>query len=513
MKKIMILSENFEERKFIIQDELGEVLDFYIDKIKYKKYDNLEEGSFYLGRVVKILSGIEAAFIDIGESRSAFLHVLDIFKPSKEEELILTEEKKDSQQMIIPDDYTMISDRIKRLKKYAPTIDSLLKEGDKILVQIDKEPIASKGARVTTHLSFTGQYLIYYPYFHHTFLSERIENIDERIRLTQQLDFLREEFSGGILAKSSAQGQSLKNLKKDFLNLLKQWENLLQKFNQDQNPKILLKETSFIGKILKEYLDHDLVKIICDSPSLIKQLKKLLPDISIEYWKESKDLFESRHLDVFLKNLFKKKIELTSGVSFHIEQTEALVSVDINSGRFTKDNIQETALYTNLEAAREIAKHIRWRNLGGIIVIDFIDMESSQDKRLVEKTFLEELKKDRTKISVLPISEYGLLQMTRKRKSDSVHRLLTENCSCCHGYGYVKIIPSVAYDILKKIKNEFIQEKNKKNLRIFLNHQVCDFILNNQKNDLRDLEKSYQKTLVFNPDSEFHRESFEFHWD
>ena len=309
-------------------------------------------------------------------------------------------------------------------------IETFLKEGDEILVQIAKESISTKGPRVTRHITLAGRYVVFMPFIEHTGVSRRIENEAERDRLKDLLSSIRPE-GIGVIARTVAEGQSHNTLKNDFKILTKIWKELQKSVKKMKAPKLCYEDLPFVHQVLRDITDEKVDRILSDDKIVLRDVEKFatkyLPSLKGKAQMHDGDIpmFERFGIDLELERGISNKVYLRSGGSLNIDQTEALVSIDVNTGKFVgRKNLEDTILKTNLEAVKEIAYQIRLRNCGGIIIIDFIDMDKEEHRDLVYQSLLEALKKDRSKTNVLPISGLGLIEMTRKRTRDTLTRLL-----------------------------------------------------------------------------------------
>lgn len=483
MTKKLLISEKFHEKKiFCIEND--QIIDFFFQPADYKNSIKFSEGSIYRGRVVKILDGLDASFIDIGQGKAVFVHAIDLYQPTKEEINNFSLETKKKQYSVV-DDVSRISEELKKLKQYIKPISHYIKLNQEVLIQIDKEPISTKGPKGTGYISFVGRYIILYPTLGITCITERIDSLQERIRLKELLSsFAFAEY--GYVVKQNAENVSLELLQKDYFELVEDWKKVKQSFEK-KDKTLLYKGDSFVEKVIKEYSSFELYT---DSVNVLKELKKKNYNVVLL---ESELMFEKFQLRSFLNNLLKSHLVSSSGVSINIEQTEALVSIDVNSGKFLRQTTKETIFETNKEAALMIADHLKWRNLGGLIVVDFIDMEDPLEKKELERLFYERIQEDKSKVSFLPISEYGLMQIIRKRKSDSFYRMTTQQCSFCEGSGFVKNFEYLSQEILEKLST--LLNNLLKNVEIRLSLNLYHYFIKKKKNFLEKLEKKFSAKI------------------
>ncbi|MBW2603037.1 MAG: Rne/Rng family ribonuclease, partial [Deltaproteobacteria bacterium] len=425
-KKIVINVADHETIVALLED--GNIAELFIERGDASDI----AGNIYKGKVQRVLPGMQAAFVDIGLKQAAFIYVADIIggNYSPIENFLNNNGTEDD----IP--------YISSIRPDSP-IEELITERQEIMVQAAKAPMGSKGARLTTHVSLPGRFLVLMPASEHIGISRRIEDDKERNRLKAIVESIREN-NFGYIVRTAAYGVREEKLKYEvgFLNNL--WESIQQKYQTAPAPYLLHKEVAISLRSVRDLLLHEAEKLIIDSrsgyESILKFLDEFMPSLkdSVEFYEGLEPIFDSFNLEANISRALKKKVWLKSGGYIVIELTEALVSIDVNTGRYVgKYNLEETILKTNLEAVKEIAYQIRLRDIGGIIIIDFIDMEKKSNQEKVFNSLKEALKRDRSKTHVLPISELGLIQMTRKRIRKSLTRILCEPCFYCDGEGYL----------------------------------------------------------------------------
>jgi ribonuclease G len=519
-KELVINQTHNESRVALIEN--GEILDFLIERAS-NSTNKPTVGNIYLGRVVRVLPGMQSAFVDIGQERAAFLYVDDAYIPTLEEQRDMAKrlEEKEREEaekkkfgQTIPDELSSLSDTVDL--KYRPDIkiQDFLKEGDEVLVQIAKEPISTKGPRVTRHITLAGRHIVFMPFIEHIGVSRRIENDEERDRLKGILESIRPE-GKGIIARTVAEGQSHKVLKADYSLLSKIWKDIQKRLEKVKAPNDAYKDMSFIQRALRDITDEDVDNILVDSRSALKQVEKFiakyLPRMKgkVKLYENDIPIFEHYGIDIEVERALSNKVYLKSGGSINIDQTEALVSIDVNTGKFVgKKTLEETILRTNLEAVKEIAYQLRLRNCGGIIICDFIDMEREQHRDDVFQALLEALKKDRAKTNVLPISGLGLVEMTRKRTRDTLVRTMCEPCSYCEGTGVVKSVTTVCYEILREITKAMRKAKGPK-VSVFAHPEVSAQLTSEDFEIIESLEETHSKQLVIRADNSYHIEQYE----
>ncbi len=519
-KELVINQTHNESRVALIENR--EILDFLIDRgsVNQKKPT---VGNIYKGRVLRVLPGMQSAFVDIGFERAAFLYVDDAYIPTLEEQRDMAkrleelEKEKVSRTQVgqtIPDELSSLSETVDL--KYRPDIkiQDILKEGDAILVQIAKEPISTKGPRITRHITLAGRHLVYMPFIEHVGVSRRIENDEERDRLKTVLESIKPD-GKGLIARTVADGQSHKILKSDFTLLSKIWKEIQGKVNSIKAPSEVYRDLTFTQRALRDITDEDVDVIVCDAKSSLKQVEKFvakyLPKMKgkVKLYDQETPIFEQYGIEIEIERALSNKVYLKSGGSINVDQTEALVSIDINTGKFVgKRTLEETILKTNLEAVKEIAYQLRLRNCGGIIIIDFIDMEKEENRQKVYQLLLETLKKDRAKTNVLPISGLGLVEMTRKRTRDTLVRIMAEACPYCEGTGQVKSVTTVCYDILREI-NKAMKKSNGPKVSVFAHPEVSAKLTSDDFEVIESLEELFSKNLVIRADNSYHIEQYE----
>lgn len=518
-KELIINKTHNESRVALIEN--GDILDFLIDRSSAIT-NKPTVGNIYEGRVVRVLPGMQSAFVDIGYERAAFLYVDDAYIPTLEEQRDMQKrlaEKEVNEKLsaigkTIPDELSSLSETVDM--KYRPDIkiQDFLQEGDQILVQVAKEPISTKGPRVTRHITLAGRHIVFMPFIEHIGVSRRIESDEERERLKGILESIRPE-GKGVIARTVAEGQSHKTLKADFNLLSKIWKDVQKKLSTVKAPSLAYEDLTFIQRSLRDITDEDVDQIVVDDKStknaVEKFVTKYLPNLKgkVDLYDGDSPIFEHYGIDIEVERALSNKVYLRSGGSINIDQTEALVSIDVNTGKFVgKKTLEETILKTNLEAVKEIAYQLRVRNCGGIIICDFIDMEKEEHREQVFESLLEALKKDRAKTNVLPISGLGLVEMTRKRTRDTLTRVMCEPCQYCEGTGRVKSVTTVCYEILREINKAMKKSKGSK-VSIFAHPEVSAQLTSEDFEVIESLEEAHSKQLQIRADNSYHIEQYE----
>jgi ribonuclease G len=416
-KKIVINVADHETRVALLED--GNIAELFIEQGDASDI----AGNIYKGKVQRVLPGMQAAFVDIGLKQAAFIYVSDVIGGNYSPIEDFLNDNSGTEECMPYNSYISSIHRDRH-------IEDLITEGQEMMVQAAKAPMGSKGARLTTHISLPGRFLVLMPASEHIGISRRIEDDAERNRLKATVESIREN-NFGYIVRTAAEGVQEEKLKYEmgFLNNL--WESIQQKYQTAPAPFLLHKEVAVSLRAVRDLLLHEAEKLIIDSrsgyESILKFLDEFMPSLkdSVEFYEGLEPIFDSFNLEADISRALKKKVWLKSGGYIVIEHTEALVAIDVNTGRYVgKYNLEETILKTNLEAVKEIAYQIRLRDIGGIIIIDFIDMEKKSNQEKVFNALKEALKKDRSKTHVLPISELGLIQMTRKRIRKPLTRIL-----------------------------------------------------------------------------------------
>ncbi|HAZ12031.1 MAG: ribonuclease G [Bdellovibrionales bacterium GWA2_49_15] len=520
MGKELIISQTLNEYRAVLIDN-GEIVDFLLERIREHGDSSPRVGNIYKGRVVRVLPGMQSAFVDIGQEKAAFLYVDDAYIPTLEEQRAVADLLKQQQTEvqskmgeIIPDELSTFTETMSIKFRPDASVENILKEGDEILVQVAKEPISSKGPRVTRHITLAGRHVVFMPFIEHTGVSRRIEDDKERDRLKDILDSIRPE-GKGIIARTVAEGQSYKTLKSDFNMLVKIWRDVQKASEKLKAPSLCYKDLSFVQRVLRDITDEDVDLVTVDTKDNFKEVEKFalkyLPALKgkAKFYDAETPLFEHYGVELEIERALSNKVFLKSGGSLNIDQTEALVSVDVNTGKFVgRKNLEDTILKTNLEAVKEIAYQLRLRNCGGIIIIDFIDMERVEHRTMVYQALLEALKKDRAKTNVLPISSLGLVEMTRKRTRDTLTRIMCSACPYCEGAGRIKSTLTVCYEIVRELNKIIVREKVQK-IFVYAHPEVSALLCGEDIDIIENLETKFDKAIVIRSENNYHIEQYE----
>ena len=391
MSKELIISKTFDERRVVLLDN-EEIIDFLIGRKVAGDDERLQVGNIYKGTVLKVLPGMQSAFVGIGDKKAAFLYVDDAYIPdlseiSKNEEKILEGDSKiyPSSVETIPDELSTLADKLDMRSRPGRSIEKILKEGDEILVQISKEPIANKGPKVTRNITIAGRYVVFMPFIEHLGVSRRIEDEKERKRLSDIMASIKQD-GRGVIARTVAEGQGHKVLKADYNMLVKLWKEIKRKSERLKAPAICYRDLTFIQRAIRDIADEDINRVVFDSRADLQEAEKFsskfVPKLrkKLHFYDDDLPLFEKFGVEMEIERGISNTVFLRSGGLINIDQTEALVSIDVNTGKFVgRNNLEETVLRINLEAVKEIAYQLRLRNCGGIIIIDFIDIEKREE--------------------------------------------------------------------------------------------------------------------------------------
>jgi len=496
-KEIIFNCTEYETRIAILEDRV--LSNFYMERVDERSI----AGNIYKGKVVRVLPGIQAAFVDIGLERSAFLYVADIYDETSGIDFLTS-----------GDDDPIEYEKRRHPEQYTHPIENILREGQEILVQVSKEPLGSKGARVTTHISLAGRNIVSMPTSYHTGISRKIIDEQERERLRTIIEKLRPE-NHGYIARTVSEGKREDELKSDFDYLSKLWNTIREKRQRTGAPGLVHRELSMTLRAIRDFYTEDVERIIVDSEKEYQKLTDFM-DNFMPYMKHSIDLYKNNipifdHFDIELDigKMLNWKVWMKSGGYIVIEETEALCAIDVNTGKYVgKRNMEETILKTNMEAVKEIAYQLRIRNIGGIIIIDFIDMEIEANRERVFDALKVEMEEDRNRTSVQKISEIGLIEMTRQRRRKSLRETMCETCPYCGGRGTVKSGTSVCHKIFRELEREAVYNIAG-TLCVLVHPEVEKLLLENESDTLRSLEKRLDRKILVETGSDLHRENFE----
>jgi ribonuclease G len=496
-KEVVINSETLETRVAVVED--GKLEEFTIERTT----DERLVGSIFKGRVRNLEDGLKAAFVDIGFEKNAFLHYWDIVPNSFDSSVEIVERKAKRR------------DRPKITQKDIPRLYS---PGKEIIVQVTKGPIGSKGPRVTTNLVLPGKYLVLLPNSDQSGISRKIEKQEERQRLKTILRELAIPDGMGVIMRTAGEGQQKRYFVRDLAILLQEWSAIQERMKSQAMATCVFEEPDLIERTVRDFLTEDVERIIVDNPKSHDRMREMVSKISkrsankVKLYSEPQPVFDRFNITRQLENAFSRVVHLKSGAYIVVDETEALVAIDVNTGRAKGSKDQDQSIFkVNLEAAEEIARQLRLRNMGGLIVLDFIDMKSRRDQQTVFQRMKDSLRRDKARTHVMPISQLGLMEMTRQRHTESVHQAVYEDCPYCKGRGRVKSALTMSVEIQRKL-TEILKKRPRDEsdfqLRIVVNPVVLSRLRKEDEQHLIELEKRYFGKLSFRAEPALHAEEF-----
>ena len=458
-------------------------------------------GSVYKGKVKNIEMGLKAMFVDIGFEKNAFLHFWDAIPAALDSGI---------------EEIDRPSDRRPKKKITAKDIPSVYPVGSDVIVQVTKGPIGTKGPRVTTNLSFAGRYLVFMPYSDRSGISRKIEEPKERERLRKILRQLAIPEGSGVIIRTVGEGQRKRYFVRDLSFLLEQWAKVVEVIETEPAPCRVFEEPDLVDRTVRDFLTDEIDAVVCDDRLAIERMKEIVGQISrrarnrIQYYDGTAPIFENFGIQKQIDDAFHRQVWLKCGGYIVIDETEALVAIDVNTGRNKgARDVEKTILQTNLEAADEIARQLRLRNVGGLIIGDFIDMKSRKDQQVVYNLMKERLKRDKAKTHVLPLSALGLMEMTRQRAQESLSDSIYENCPYCQGRGVVKTSMTTSVELHRTLNTVMRKyQESVHDFRVILNPDVLKRLKEEDEEFLVDLERRYSGRLMFRGDPAYHHEKF-----
>lgn len=460
-------------------------------------------GNVYKGKVLRVLPGMQAAFVDIGEEKAAFLYAGDIAREGQGEDDEVDTKTVDG---VNPP---------KRTGK-VPEIASLVRPGQEILVQVVKDPISNKGARITSYVSLPGRNVVFMPTVSHIGISRRIAKERDRRRLRRLVDQMRPK-GAGFIVRTVAENASNGQVRGDMDYLLRLWANIRANERIHRAPVLLYRDLDLVLRVIRDNLSPQLDRVICDDVVQFERVKRFveafMPDYhdKIELYTGREPIFDGYGIEAEIDRALERKVQLRSGGSLIFDQGEALTSVDVNTGKFVGakgKTLEETITQTNLEAAEEVAEQLRLRNVGGLVIIDFIDMDKESNRRKVYRKLQDALRKDRAKAHITKISEMGLVEMSRKRTRESLGRMLTASCEYCNGKGYTKAPATVAFEILRQIRRDVAMIQGDV-IMVYANPAVAELMRGEEAPAVDDTVKRVQRAIEIHSRKGFHIEQFE----
>jgi ribonuclease G len=548
---MIISSTSHETRVAILEDD--HVVEVFIER----EHSRGVVGNIYKGRVSKVLPGMQSAFVDLGLERDAFLYVSDVISPSEEAleedddltpaaepadpgapvpeaDLSAPVENGDSAPAAVAntaaeanggaDAQKAAAARAERRNRDrmqpSAKIEDLLKEGQEVVVQVVKEPLGTKGARITSHLSLPGRFLVYMPTVDHIGVSRKIESRDERKRLRSIVQRFREQsgLPGGVIIRTAASNRSEEDITADLTYFQQVWTEIQRKREAERTPAVLFREESLVTKLLRDLLTEQFTAIRLDDEvehrRVVGFVQRIMPNMlsRVKHYTKDFPIFDEYGVQSEIDKALRSKVWLKSGGYIVINQTEALVAIDVNTGRYvgkkSAGRLEDTIVKTNLEAVREIVRQVRLRDLGGIIVLDFIDMEEKKNRQKVAQAVEQELRKDRAPSKAVQVSDFGLIIITRKRVKSSLERQLTEPCPYCSGSGTIKTSATICYDILTEVK-KVSGELDGYSLVLRVNPEIARALKDESRSVFRELESIVGRPVTVRPDEQLHHEQFD----
>ena len=550
MNKEMIISSGAHDTRVAILED-DQVVEIFIERENQRGV----VGNIYKGRVSKVLPGMQSSFVDIGLERDAFLYVTEVVNTVEEFEKLAGEdddEDRPSRSEIRPlgdvpegvgegDSGVQPSpaatrpadpgrssgpperrgrDRDRDRDQPQAKIEDLLKEGQEVLVQVVKEPLGTKGARLTSHVTMPGRFLVFMPTVDHVGVSRKIESREERSRLRGIVKQFREQhgFTGGVIIRTAASGRSEADIVSDLSYFHEIWTQVRQKMDNRRPPAVLFQEQSLVTKLLRDMLTDDYTAIRLDDEAEYRRVHQLVERIMpsllprVKLYTKEFPIFEEYGIQAEIDKALRPKVWLKSGGYLVINQTEALVAIDVNTGRYvgkkSSGRLEDTIVKTNLEAVKEIVRQIRLRDLGGIIVLDLIDMEEKKNRQKVFQEVEKELRRDRSPSKALQVSDFGLVIVTRKRVKQSLERQLTEPCPYCSGSGSIKSSATICYEILTELK-KVGQDLDGHGVLLRVNPDIARALKEEESAVLRELQQVLGRPVTSRPDAHLHHEQFD----
>jgi ribonuclease G len=555
-KEMIISSSDYETRVAILEDD--QVVEVFIERERQRGV----VGNVYKGRVSKVLPGMQSSFVDIGLERDAFLYVSEVVNTVEEFERLEAADDEDvsapaplptppveapapeaagSEPDTVgagvapaPVASTTSAPGARTDRRSSPAIggprrdrddrpdakiEDLLKEGQDILVQVVKEPLGTKGARLTSHVTMPGRFLVFMPTVDHVGVSRKIDSREERGRLRGIVREFREQhgFTGGVIIRTAAAGRSKEDIVSDLSYFHQVWTEIRQKMDGRRAPALLFQEQSLVTKLLRDLLTDDYTAIRIDHAQehrrVVALIERIMPNLlsRVKHYTKDYPILEEYGVQAEIDKALRSKVWLKSGGYLVINQTEALVAIDVNTGRYVgkrTGRLEDTIVKTNLEAVKEIVRQLRLRDLGGIIVLDLIDMEEKKNRQRVFQEVEKELRKDRSPSKAIQVSDFGLVIVTRKRVKQSLERQLTEPCPYCSGSGSIKSSSTICYEIMSEMK-KIGPELDGQGVIVRVNPDIARALKEEEPTLLRDLQEMLGKPVTIKPDLHLHHEQFD----
>lgn len=503
MQEILINVESKEVRCAFLNQ--GQLFDLIIERKKNRQIT----GNVYRGRVTNILHNIQSAFIDINESENGFIHISDILENTQKF------------QEMFEMDFDIDPELAKKKKKPSSETDitKILQQDQPVLVQVVKEPIGTKGARLTSNISIAGRYLVLLPNTPHRGVSRKIEDAASRDRLKKLIRSFEMPSDMGLICRTASVNATPEMLIDEATDLLNTWQTIVQGFEKASKPTCLFEESDLMKRCLMTAVDKKYERILVDDHATSQSLKKMYENyagehsLKIEFYRDKVPMFERFNVEREIDKSIRRKIWLSNGGYLFFDRTEAMYTVDVNSGRGSsqsQNDVEEALVQINMEAAEEIARQLRLRNIGGLIICDFIDMRSRKNQRRVLDRLKEAMKSDRAKCTILGMSEFGLVEMTRQRNRESLSQTMNTHCPYCSGSGQIRTYESTAIDIERALK-KLINQKQQFGLRMICHPSLVDYLSGGDAKYYKDMAEGLNAELVFESDDRLHLNEFEFY--
>lgn len=482
--------------------ETGALMDLKIER----KTSPTLVGTIHRGIVTRVLPGMQAAFVDIGLDKAAFLYVGDI----------ITDDQKDFFDDEETENRDENAEESRPSREIKTPIQDLIKEGQHLMVQVAKDPLGTKGARITTHISLPGRGVVYMPYVKHTGISRKIEDEAEKERLKKIIQKINP--SGGVIVRTASEGAREESLRSDIEYLDRLGKEIQKNYEKKKTAGLVHAEIDVELRALRDLMSEAVTTVWVDDVEVYKKVSKFVAQLMPKYrqniilYEEKKPLFDLYDIDLEISRATERKVWLKSGGYIVFDEAEALVVIDVNTGRYVgKKDLEDTILKTNLEAAKEIAHQLRVRNAGGIIIIDFIDMEKEVHREQVMQALEDELKKDRSRTNINSMSQLGLVEMTRKRIRPSLVKTLCQPCSYCDGKGYIKRKNTIANEIFRELEREIslIEHAKKPGIIVHCHSEIVDWVYESESETLEALEKRLGRSVAFKIEPSYHTEQYE----
>jgi len=542
-KEMIISASDHETRVAILEDD--QVVEVFIER----EHQRGVVGNVYKGRVSKVLPGMQSSFVDIGLERDAFLYVSEVVNTVEEFERLESGDEEDADPAgpalppvsadgepfpaPVPAEGEAAGDapanggerrgrggdRERDRDRPQPKIEDLLKEGQEVLVQVVKEPLGTKGARLTSHATMPGRFLVFMPTVDHVGVSRKIESRDERARLRGIVREFREQhgFTGGVIIRTAAAGRTKEDIVSDLTYFHQVWTEIRQKMEGRRPPAVLFQEQSLVIKLLRDLLTDDYTAVRIDNEleyrRVLALVERIMPNLvpRVKLYTKEYPILEEYGVQGEIDKALRPKVWLKSGGYLVINQTEALVAIDVNTGRYVgkrTGRLEDTIVKTNLEAVKEIVRQLRLRDLGGIIVLDLIDMEEKKNRQKVFQEVEKELRKDRSPSKALQVSDFGLVIVTRKRVKQSLERLLTEPCPYCSGSGLIKSSSTICHEILSDVQ-KIVSELDGQSVILRVNPDIARALKEEESATFRELQRAVGRPVTLKPDAHLHHEQFD----